>query len=113
MSHFAKLDSNNVVTEVIKSEQDFINSGAVGDSFLWVQTSYNGNFRGRFAQMGGTYDKVNEVFIDAKPFASWTLDSSFEWQPPVARPSDMDEVPYRWSESTYQADNTAGWVSTA
>jgi len=45
MSHFAKLDSNNIVTEVIVAEQDFINSGAVGDSFLWVQTSYNGNFR--------------------------------------------------------------------
>ena len=74
MSHFAKLDSNNVVTTVIKSEQDVINSGRIGDSFLWVQTSYNGNFRGRFAQIGGTYDKVNEVFIDAKPFASWTPD---------------------------------------
>ena len=112
MSHFAKLDSNNVVTTVIKSEQDVINSGKIGDSFLWVQTSYNGNFRGRFAQIGGTYDKVNEVFIDAKPFASWTLDSDFEWQPPVARPSDYETVPYFWSESTYQADNTAGWVST-
>ena len=113
MSHFAKLDSNNTIIEVIKAEQDFINSGTVGDSFLWVQTSYNGNFRGRFAQIGGTYDKVNDVFIDLKPFASWTLDSDFEWQPPVVGPSDMDEVPYRWSESTYQADNTAGWVSTA
>jgi len=112
MSHFAKLDSNNVVTTVIKSEQDFINSGKVGDSFLWVQTSYNNNFRGRLAQIGGTYDKVNDVFIDKKPFASWTLDSDFEWQPPVARPSDMDDKPYHWSESTYQSDNTAGWVST-
>ena len=42
MSHFAKLN-NNVVTEVIVAEQDFINSGAVGDSFLWVQTSYSGS----------------------------------------------------------------------
>ena len=41
MSHFAKIDSNNIVTEVIVAEQDFINSGVVGDSFLWVQTSYN------------------------------------------------------------------------
>ena len=45
MSHFAKINSNNIVTEVIVAEQDFINSGAVGDSFLWVQTSYNHNFR--------------------------------------------------------------------
>ena len=39
MSHFAKIDKDNVVTEIIVAEQDFINSGAVGDSFLWVQTS--------------------------------------------------------------------------
>ena len=52
MSHFAKLN-NNVVTEVIVAEQDFINSGAVGDSFLWVQTSYNGSFRKNYAAVGG------------------------------------------------------------
>ena len=44
MTHFVKLDSNNVVTEGIVAEQDFINSGKVGDSFLWVQTSYNNNY---------------------------------------------------------------------
>ena len=49
MAHFAKIDSNNIVTEVIVSEKDFINSGKVGDEFLWVQTSYNGNFRKKFA----------------------------------------------------------------
>ena len=111
MAHFAKLDSNNIVTEVIKAEQDFINSGRVGDSFLWIQTSYNGNFRKQFAQLGGAYDKVNDVFILAKPFASWTLDSDFDWQPPVAIPSDADTVPYYFDEDVYQADNTAGWVA--
>ena len=110
MSHFAKLDSNNIVTEVIVAEQDFINSGTVGDSFLWVQTSYNYNFRKQFAGIGCTYDKVNDVFILPKPFVSWTLDSDFDWQPPVDRPSDMDEVSYYWDEDVYQADNTAGWV---
>ena len=102
MSHFAKLDSNNVVTEVIKSEQDFINSGAVGDSFLWVQTSYNGNFRGRFAQMGGTYDKVNDVFISPTPGASWTLEASFDWQPPISQPDDGKR--YDWNEDTESWD---------
>ena len=63
MSHFAKIDSNNVVTEVIVAEQDFINSGKVGDSFLWYQTSYNNNFRGKYAGIGYTYDKVNDVFL--------------------------------------------------
>jgi hypothetical protein len=98
MSHFAKIDSNNIVTEVIVAEQDFINSGLVGDSFLWVQTSYNDNFRKQYAGVGFTYDKTNEVFIAPKPFASWTLDSSFDWQPPTAMPDDGAH--YNWNEST-------------
>jgi hypothetical protein len=98
MSHFVKIDSNNVVTQVIVAEQDFINSGKVGDSFLWVQTSYNNNFRKQYAGIGFTYDKANDVFIAPKPYASWTLDSSFDWQPPTAMPSD-DKM-YTWNEST-------------
>jgi len=97
MSHFAKLD-NNVVTQVIVAEQDFINSGKVGDSFLWVQTSYNNNFRKQYAGIGFTYDKANDVFIAPKPFASWALDASFDWQPPTAKPDD-DKM-YSWNEST-------------
>ncbi len=41
MSHFAHVDENNIVTQVIVAEQDFINSGAVGDPSSWIQTSYN------------------------------------------------------------------------
>ena len=98
MSHFAKLDNNNIVTEVIVAEQDFINSGLVGDSFLWVQTSYNNNFRKQYAGIGYTYDKANDVFISPKPYASWTLDASFDWQPPTAMP--VDDKMYAWNEST-------------
>ena len=57
MAHFAKINNNNTVTEMIVAEQNFINSGAVGDSFLWVQTSYNGNFRKNYAGKGYTYDR--------------------------------------------------------
>ena len=102
MSHFAKIDSNNVVTQVIVAEQDFINSGKVGDSFLWVQTSYNNNFRKQFANTGCTYDKVNDVFISPKPFPSWTLDASFDWQPPTAMPDDNKS--YSWNEDTQAWD---------
>ena len=98
MSHFAKLDSNNIVTEVIVAEQDFINSGAVGDSFLWIQTSYNGNFRGKYASIGDTWDKVNEVFISPQPFPSWTLDADFTWNPPTAYPDEG--LRYVWNEET-------------
>jgi hypothetical protein len=104
MAHFAKL-KNNIVTEVIVAEKDFINSGRVGDEFLWVQTSYNGNFRKQFAAVGDTYDKTKDKFIKSKPFASWTLDASDDWQPSVAYPDDgkyygWDEEITNWKEVT-------------
>ena len=99
MSHFAKINSNNVVTEVIASEKDFINSGLVGDEFLWVQTSYNNNFRKNFAGAGFTYDKTRDAFIPPKPFNSWILDeATCLWQPPTAMPNDSKL--YRWNEDT-------------
>jgi hypothetical protein len=99
MSHFAKIDSNNIVENVIVAEQDFINSGAVGDSFLWVQTSYNGNFRGKYASIGDTWDKVNEVFISPQPYPSWILnEDTCRWDSPVAYPTD-DKM-YTWDEET-------------
>jgi len=98
MAHFAKLNSNTV-TEIIVAEQDFINSGAIGDSFLWVQTSYNGNFRKNFAGVGGTYDKVRDAFIPPKPYASWTLvEGTCQWTAPVAYPDDGKL--YGWNEDT-------------
>ena len=100
MSHFAKLDENNVVTDVIVAEQDFINSGKVGDAFLWVQTSYNNNFRKQYAGIGFSFDKTNDVFINPKPYESWTLDASFDWQPPTPRPED--ENAYFWDEENQQ-----------
>jgi len=98
MAHFAKLN-NNIVTEVIVAEKDFINSGQVGDEFLWVQTSYNGNFRNNFAGIGYTYDKTNDRFIPPKPYPSYTLDGSTNiWEPPVAYPDDSRV--YSWNEDT-------------
>ena len=98
MSHFAKLD-NNIVTEVIVAEQDFINSGAVGDSFLWIQTSYNGNFRKNFAGVGHTYDKAKDAFIAPKPYPSWVLvEDTCQWEAPTAMPDDGKV--YEWDEDT-------------
>jgi len=98
MSHFAEINSNGIVQRVIVAEQDFINSGLVGDSFNWIQTSYNNNFRKQFAGTGFTWDKTNEVFVTPKPYASWTLDGNHDWQPPTAMPDDGKE--YDWNEST-------------
>ena len=97
MSHFAKIE-NNIVTEVIVAEQDFINSGLVGDSFLWVQTSYNGNFRKNYAATGFTYDLTRDAFYEQQPYPSWTLnEDSCLWEPPVARP--VDDKKYTWNET--------------
>ena len=95
MSHFAEI-KDGIVQRVIVAEQNFINSGAVGDSFNWVQTSYNGNFRKQYAGSGYTYDKANDVFVRPQPYPSWTLDSDHDWQPPTPKPDGN----YHWNEET-------------
>jgi len=102
MSHFAEIDKDGIVKRVIVAEQDFIDSEAVGDPSLWVQTSYNHNFRKQYAGIGHSYDKVNDVFISPKPYASWELDASFDWQPPTAMPDD--DKRYIWNEDTTSWD---------
>jgi hypothetical protein len=103
MSHFAKIE-NNIVTEVIVAEQDFINSGLVGDSFLWVQTSYNGNFRKNYAAIGFTYDKTRDAFIPPQPYPSWTLnEDTCLWEAPVDYPDDGNM--YTWNETDQQWEN--------
>ena len=98
MSHFAKLN-NNTVTKVIVAEKDFINSGKVGDEFLWVQTSYNNNFRKNFAGVGDTYDSVKDAFYAPSPFPSWVLnETTCLWEAPTASPDDGKF--YEWDEAT-------------
>tara|TARA_R110002020_G_scaffold397298_1_gene607420 strand:- start:540 stop:905 length:366 start_codon:yes stop_codon:yes gene_type:complete len=110
MAHFAKLDENNIVTEVLVVdnknilETDGKESEHKGKVFLeelfgdatWVQTSYNDKFRKQFAGIGFSYDKTNDVFIRAQPFLSWSLDSNFNWQPPIPYPTDGQN--YEWND---------------
>ena len=104
MSHFAEINSDNIVQRVIVAEQDFINSGVVGDSFNWVQTSYNGNFRKNYAGTGYTYDKTRDAFIAPQPYASWTLvEATCQWEAPTAYPTDGEM--YTWDE------DTTAWVA--
>ena len=112
MAHFAKLDSNNIVTEIVVVNNDVLlkadntESEYKGKTFLnslfgsatWIQTSYNGSMRKQFAGIGYKYDSTNDVFIRPQPFSSWTLDSNFDWQPPVAYPTDGNL--YTWDEET-------------
>ena len=111
MSHFAEINSEGIVQRVIVAEQNFINSGAVGDSFNWVQTSYNTlggktnsivsePLRKNFAGIGSVYDKDRDAFYDPQPFKSWTLnEDTCLWEPPVKYPDD-DTKQYQWDEDT-------------
>jgi hypothetical protein len=112
MAHFAKLDENNIVTQVLVVNNEVLiktdgtESEHKGKVFLnglfgngtWVQTSYNNNFRKQFASIGGTYDKQNDVFINEKLFTSWILDENFDWQPPTPYPNDNKT--YFWNQET-------------
>ena len=115
MSHFAKIDKDGIVQRVLVADQNFIDSGAVGDANNWVQTSYNTRggvhyapnsrtpdggvaLRKNYAGKGYIYDKVRDAFIAPQPFPSWTLDEdSCIWNPPVAHPMD-GKGPYKWDE---------------
>tara|TARA_B100000315_G_scaffold95548_1_gene87735 strand:- start:161 stop:484 length:324 start_codon:yes stop_codon:yes gene_type:complete len=99
MSHFAQINNDGIVQRVIVAEQDFINSGAVGDAFNWIQCSYNNNFRKQFPGIGYKWDHAHQVFVKPQPYASWTLDANMDWVPPVALPADADTVSYIWDEA--------------
>ena len=122
MAHFAQLDENNVVVQVIVVNNEVIQdlpfpeSESVGVAFcqslygadtVWKQTSYNGNFRGVYAEVGYSYDPVLDVFVSPKPeqYPSWVLNKeTAKWEPPVPMPQDAHTgVPpklYRWDEPT-------------
>jgi len=131
MAHFAQLDENNIVTQVIVvSDQDVIDphtgleDEVIGVAFCkkllggnWKQTSYNGNIRKKFAGIGYSYDASIDAFVPPQPYASWTLDNeTVNWVSPLgAQPERTEEQLaagsyYRWDEEAYQADNTTGWV---
>jgi len=109
VSHFAEIDENNVVLRVIVAEQDFINSGAVGDPTRWIQTSYNTQrgqhvlggtpLRKNYAGIGFMYDPKRDAFIPPRPsYESWYLDEeTCTWEPPVPYPRDGKD--YIWEEA--------------
>jgi hypothetical protein len=121
MAHYAQVNSDKVVVQVLvmdnemetnEGEQaciDWLQTNVHADD--WVQTSYNNKIRKQFAGTGFTYDKSKDIFIAPQPFASWSLDSSNDWQPPIAMPDDAsDDKMYVWDEDAYQANNSKGWV---
>ena len=118
MAHFAKLDENNVVTEVHvvankdTSDANGVEKEYIGQAFLeklfggtWKQTSYNGNIRKNYAGIGYTYNADIDAFVPPKPFASWLLnEETAQWEAPTPMPADAGtgEPPkmYSWDEAT-------------
>lgn len=103
MAHFAELDENNIVLQVLVTDNDYPNEGYdwLVETFggTWVQTSYNANFRKNFAGIGFTYDSERDAFIAPQPFESWELDEdTCRWEPPVAYPADGKI--YKWDEES-------------
>jgi len=99
MAHFAKIDENDIVTQVIVVEPDVIDSGLFGDPQQWIQTSYNNNIRKWFAGIGYKYDREKDIFIPPKPYNSWVYDEDIvNWKAPIEYP--LDGTVYMWNEQT-------------
>lgn len=113
MAHFAELDENNIVKQVIvvsnnelldesgnESEQKGIDFCVNLFGGRWIQTSYNGGIRKNYAAQEYIYDSVRNAFIAPKPYASWKLDEeSCKWIPPVECPVEEGKV-FEWEEET-------------
>lgn len=123
MAHYAFLNMQNIVTEVIvgKDETDGPTNWEIHYGNLREQvckrTSYNTvggehtkggtSFRKNYAGIGYTYDYARDAFIPPKPFDSWTLNSNTcLWEAPVAYPDDGQQ--YAWNEETQQWDLVDG-----
>ena len=114
MANFAFINSQNIVIGVnsINNSDITINNSEneqLGIDFLTNeikiktiypncvlirQTSYNSNFRNKYAGLGDTWDEINNVFISPKPFEDWVLNNNFKWEAPINYPNDGDS--YVW-----------------
>lgn len=116
MAHFAQLNNNTVTQVIVVSNADLIDENGIEQEHLgiaiceavagagrWVQTSYNGNFRKKYAAIGDIYNSDVDVFYNPiAPYPSWSLDANYDWQAPTPKPDDGNH--YVWNE------DSLGWV---
>jgi hypothetical protein len=106
MAHYAFLDGNNIVTEVIVGRNEYEVIDGISDWEKYygdirnqrcLRTSYNGNIRKNYAGIGFTYDDERDAFIPPRPHASWSLnEETCQWYPP--KPYPTDGAIYEWIE---------------
>ena len=112
MAHFARIDENNIVQEVLVVDnsleyrgEDFL-SNELGLGGRWIQTSYNNNIRKQYAGVGFYYDNENDVFISPKPYNSWILNpTTFDWEAPIEKPNKLcywDEETLSWIDYKFE-----------
>jgi hypothetical protein len=117
MAHFAELDGNNVVIQVVVvSDVDTCNEEGfeveeIGQQFLknmynqettWLKTSYNGTIRKNYAGVGYTYNEKLDAFIPPKPYESWIFDEDLVYYvPPIPMPQEDGKI-YSWNEETQE-----------
>lgn len=113
MAHYAFLNGNNIVTEVIVGiDENQLIDGLSPEEWYGnfrnqkcVRTSYNNNIRVRYAGIGYRYDEARDAFIAPQPYISWTFnETTLDWQPPIPYPNDgkvyqWDEANLRWIEA--------------
>ena len=120
MAHYALINSENIVVQVIAGidenviQTDVDGTEVGGSSEAWEQfyasqpwfegltckrTSYNRNIRGNYAGIGYTYDPDFDVFIAPRPYSSWKLNyTTYQWEAPVSMPEEIEGFFWRWSE---------------
>ena len=107
MAHYAFIDADNIVTEVIvgRDEDEVVDGISAWEAdyaehrpgLRCRHTSYNGNIRKNYAGIGYTYNETLDAFIPPKPFESWVLnEETCQWEAPSPRPNDGKE--YSWNE---------------
>ena len=111
MAHYAFLNENNIVTEVIvgKDETDTTHDWEqfYGEfrNQVCKRTSYHGNIRKNYAGIGYSYDAMRDAFISPQPYPSWTLvEETCQWQPPTPMPVEEGKN-YWWNEDTLSWNN--------
>jgi hypothetical protein len=119
MSHYAQIDENNRVQQVIVVNDEQIAAGEFGDPSQWIKTSYNTTagvhtlggtpLRKNFAGVGHIYDPERDAFYEPQPYSSWILnEDTCQWTAPVAQPESHGF--YFWNESTLSwALDSAGY----
>ena len=98
MAHFAEILDGIVQRVIVVHDNEEANGTQFCHDLLggvWVQTSFNHRIRKQFAGVGYAYNPVADVFVAPQPFASWTLDSNHDWQPPTPKPDGT----YSWNEA--------------